>query len=327
MDITSLFLGPAQSIADAIKGAASATGASFEYLLATAQAESGLNPHASTTTSSARGLYQFVDQTWLSTLKQFGGSLGYGQYAEAIVQTPGGRYEVPDPGMRRTIMAMRDDPAANAAMAGALTRNNAAQLATGLGRNATDGELYLAHVLGPSGALRLSTLAAVSPGTAANAVFPAAAEANRAIFYDRQGHARTVAQVYAILVGRYDGARDMAPALANGGSAASGTPSAVAVPTGGAMPSEAMRDGPDTPAEASAPEVGPLFNRLFSDRRQPAAPLIGDLWKAPAPPTQQPATASSPAKPAAPARGTALGALGRSGWFQAVTGNAGPDGP
>ena len=127
MDISGIFNQPAtQSVADAIRDAANATGASFEYLLATAQAESGLNPQAAATTSSARGLYQFIDQTWLATMKRSGASLGYGQYADAIVQTAAGRYEVPDPAMRREIMALRNDPAANAALAGALTRDNAA---------------------------------------------------------------------------------------------------------------------------------------------------------------------------------------------------------
>jgi len=208
MDISGIFNPPAQqSVSDAIEHAADATGASFEYMLATARAESSMNPQAVSTTSSARGLYQFIEQTWLATLKRSGPSLGYGTYADAIVQTAPGRYEVPDAAMRRDIMALRDDPAANAAMAGALTRDNAAQLAARLGRKATDGELYIAHVLGSAGAIRLTMLAATSPGAAADVVFPAAAEANRSIFYDRQGHARSVAEVFGGLIGRYDGAR------------------------------------------------------------------------------------------------------------------------
>src|ERR1700674_291859 len=209
MDISGIFnrRGP-QSVPDAIKGAADATGASFEYLLATAQAESGLNPQAASTTSSARGLYQFIDQTWLAVMKQSGAGLGY---AGAIVQTAGGHFEVPDPAMRRDIMALRDDPAVNAALAGALTRDNAALLAGRLGRKASDGELYIAHVLGSAGAVRLTTLAAGNPGAPADAAFPAAAEANRAIFYDRLGRPRSIAQVYGFLVGRYAGARGVNP--------------------------------------------------------------------------------------------------------------------
>jgi len=151
------------AIAGAIRDAAQATGASFDYLLATARVESGLNPNAAAATSSAGGLFQFVNQTWLATLKQAGASLGYGRYADAIVQTPSGHFDVPDPGMRREILALRSDAAANAAMAGAFTNGNAARLADKLGRPATDGELYIAHFLGSSGAAKLISTAASSP--------------------------------------------------------------------------------------------------------------------------------------------------------------------
>src|SRR6266851_2874034 len=52
-------------IAGAIKQAADTTGTSFEYLLATAKLESNFNPAAGASTSSAHGLYQFIEQTWL----------------------------------------------------------------------------------------------------------------------------------------------------------------------------------------------------------------------------------------------------------------------
>jgi soluble lytic murein transglycosylase-like protein len=68
----------------AIQGASRATGASFDYLLTTARVESNFNPTASAKTSSAKGLFQFIDSTWLSTMKQSGGALGYGRYANAI---------------------------------------------------------------------------------------------------------------------------------------------------------------------------------------------------------------------------------------------------
>ena len=73
-------------IAGSIKQAASTTGASFGYLLATAKMESNFNPKAAATTSSARGLFQFIDQTWLGTVKEAGAHLGYGKYADAITK-------------------------------------------------------------------------------------------------------------------------------------------------------------------------------------------------------------------------------------------------
>ena len=83
--------GAEPAVAGAIRNAASATGTNFEYLLATARVESGFNPNASAKTSSAQGLFQFIDRTWLSTLKQAGPTLGYGKYAAAISQDQNGQ--------------------------------------------------------------------------------------------------------------------------------------------------------------------------------------------------------------------------------------------
>src|SRR5690348_15812075 len=109
----------ASRVTGAIRDAAKATGAGFEYLLNTAMRESNLNPDAKAKSSSATGLFQFIDQTWLGTMKQSGGSLGYGKYADAISKTESGRYIVNDPAMRQQIFALRKDPTANSLMAGA----------------------------------------------------------------------------------------------------------------------------------------------------------------------------------------------------------------
>src|ERR1700752_4798989 len=86
-------------ITGAIRQAAQSTGISFDYLLTTAKIESNFNPSAQATTSSAKGLYQFIDQTWLGTMKQDGASLGLGRYADAIERTSSGHYEVSDPAL------------------------------------------------------------------------------------------------------------------------------------------------------------------------------------------------------------------------------------
>ena len=112
-------------ITGAIRQAAQSTGISFEYLLTTAQIESNLNPAAQASTSSAKGLYQFIDQTWLATMKQAGPALGLGQLCRRHHRAADGHYEVPDPAMRAAIMRLRSDPQASAMMAGAFTRNNA----------------------------------------------------------------------------------------------------------------------------------------------------------------------------------------------------------
>src|SRR3954466_14095338 len=190
-------------VAGAIKQAASTTGTSFEYLLATAKMESNFNPTAGASTSSARGLFQFIDQTWLATVKEAGVQLGYGDYADAISKSSSGSYSVSDPAARRAILKLRDDPAASSAMAGVLTQSNSFKLTGKIGRRPTDGELYMAHFMGVGGAAKLIANAEDNPGASGARLFPNAAAANRSIFYERGGRARSVSEVYSVLTQRY----------------------------------------------------------------------------------------------------------------------------
>src|SRR3954466_8746501 len=171
-------------VAGAIKQASNVAGVSFQYMLTTAKMESDFDPSAGATTSSAHGLYQFIDQTWLGTVKEAGADLGYGQYADAITRTSSGDSTGSDPGMRQTIMKLRDDPKASSAMAAALTQSNSFQLTAKMGRRPTDAELYMAHFMGVGGAAKLITSAQDTPSASAPQMFPSAAGANRSIFYD-----------------------------------------------------------------------------------------------------------------------------------------------
>ncbi len=183
MAIDSILAAASARVAGAIREAARSTGASFEYLLTAARIESNLNPQAQASSSSAKGLYQFIDQTWLATLKQAGPAHGYGQFAETITLNADGHYEVADPNMRAAIMRLRSDPAASAVMAGAFTQTNAAQLAGAIGRQPSEGELYIAHFLGSDGAARLIGATASRPNANAAEMFPQAAAANPSIFH------------------------------------------------------------------------------------------------------------------------------------------------
>src|ERR1700751_65507 len=97
----------AGKVVGAIRDASRATGTGFEYLLKTAMQESSFNPKAKSSKSSAAGLFQFIDQTWLATVKEAGPSLGYGRYAGAIGRTSSGRYVVANAAARRQIMNLR----------------------------------------------------------------------------------------------------------------------------------------------------------------------------------------------------------------------------
>ncbi len=179
----------------AIQRASEATGVDFTFLLGAAKRESGYNPAARAPTSSAAGLFQFVDQTWLAALKQHGAKYGYARYAELISQGADGRYYVSGSEARRTVMDLKLDPHASALMAGELASAHASYLRGRVGRDPTAGELYAAHFLGPQGSARLIEAYQSTPRASAAAMFPDAAESNRSIFF-RGGRPASVAEVY-----------------------------------------------------------------------------------------------------------------------------------
>lgn len=188
----------------AIQRASAVTGVDFGFLMGTAKRESGLNPNAKAATSSASGLFQFVDQTWLATLKSHGAKHGYARYASMIERGGDGRYHVQGAEARKAVMDLRLDPRAAALMAGEFTADNAAYIRGRVGREPTGGELYAAHFLGAAGSARLIQARSSNPGASAAAMFPEAARANPSIFY-RQGRAATVDEVYANLTATHSG--------------------------------------------------------------------------------------------------------------------------
>jgi hypothetical protein len=279
-------------VTGAIKQAANATGASFEYLLTTAKMESDFNPTAGAATSSARGLYQFIEQTWLGTVKEAGTQLGYGTYADAIAKSSSGSYSVSDGAMRRAIMKLRDDPDAASAMAAVLTQSNSFKLTGVIGRRPTDSELYMAHFLGVGGAAKLIANAEDNPQASAARLFPNAAAANRSIFYARGGRARTVYEVYADLTSRYAGAANSSAtqtALAmygapSGAAVASAAPAIDNAAYLSSFPDArtvtpvmvASAAGPTNPSSPGAP----VFRSLFQadENAQPVSSTVRALW-------------------------------------------------
>lgn len=191
-------------LSKAIRSASADTGVSFDYLMKTAKRESNLNSSAKAKTSSASGLYQFLDQTWLSTVKAEGARFGLEAEASQIVQGKNGRLNVPDASARTKILELRNDPVVSSRLAAAFTQQNHAQLSKNLGRVPSQGELYIAHFLGAAGAGELIRLAVQSPDESAAASFSDAASANKALFYGKSGEIKTIAEVYSALVAKHD---------------------------------------------------------------------------------------------------------------------------
>lgn len=191
------------SVRSAIAQASASTGIDFDYLLGQAQVESGLNPNARAGTSSATGLYQFLDQSWLGVIKDHGGEYGLSWAANAI-QGSAGRYSVSDPDTRRAILDLRKDPNVSAAMAAEHASDNKAALEGALGRAATGTDLYMAHFLGLGGAKTFLRTMQTSPGASGAAMFPAAARTNRSVFYDAGGNARSLSDIYQRFAAKLD---------------------------------------------------------------------------------------------------------------------------
>lgn len=240
----------------AIARAAGATGVDFSYLAAQARLESGLNPAARNGASSASGLYQFTNSTWLQTLQKHGDMLGLGNTGAAMA----------DPAQRMALLGLRGDPRASAMMAASLASDNADALTAVLGRAPDASELYVAHFLGADGAAKFLSALGSSPDQPAAGLLPKAASANRSIFYDDAGNPRSVAAVMGLIRGR------MESALAAEGI------SADAMMAGG-MAYGGMMDGAPAwsaavdpaPPAAAPPQTGGPLSREFN-AMQAAAP-------------------------------------------------------
>ncbi len=194
------------SVLAALKHAAATTGSDFHYLLGTAMRESSLKPNAQSSTSSATGLFQFIDQTWLGLVKEHGAQHGIGNLANAISRDANGRYRA-DASVKQSILALRKDPQLCALMAGEHAKSTQGQLQASLGREICGGELYAAHFLGPDAATKLIRLAEKDPGASAAVQFPQAAGANKSVFYHADGRAKSVREVYDWAL-RQPGAKD-----------------------------------------------------------------------------------------------------------------------
>ncbi len=204
MPVVRQIASPATPVEAAIAHAAQTTTVDFNYLLAQAEVESSMNPNARAGTSSATGLYQFIESTWLDTVKKHGPRFGLGAVADQIGVTESGNAYVADPARREAILALRNDPQTASLMAAGLAEDNRTHLVPILGRQPSHAELYLAHFLGAGGAGRFLTELQNNPAQSAAALFARPAAANRGIFFSADGAPRSLAQVMDVVAGKLD---------------------------------------------------------------------------------------------------------------------------
>lgn len=192
-----------RSTLNGLKTASAKTGVSFQYLLAKAAQESSLKTDAVADTSTAAGLFQFTKGTWLEMMKRYGAQYGYGDLVKKILTGASGKIQVADAATEDKILALREDPEASALMAAGYARDNAAALHENLGRGVDAPDLYLAHFLGATGASLLLAADKDDPDKTAASLMPAAAKANRGVFYTAEGKARTAGEVVELVRARF----------------------------------------------------------------------------------------------------------------------------
>lgn len=207
-------------VRNAVAQASRATGVDFAYLMEKASLESGFRTDAKAGTSSATGLFQFVDSTWLDMVKTHGAKHGLGAYAELIERRPDGRAAVKDPMARKEILELRNDPRLSALLAGELAQDNRRHLEGELGQPVGRTEMYLAHFLGAAGATKFLKAMEDNPAQPADRLLPEAARANRGVFYDK-GRPVTLSQIYDRFAAKF-GEDTGTPAVGRFGSVVAG---------------------------------------------------------------------------------------------------------
>lgn len=205
-------------VLSSIRGAAKKTGVNFSYLMAQAAQESSFNTDAKAATSSATGLYQFLDSTWMQMVKEHGGKHGLGRYAAAIEVSVRGGYTVRDPALKQEILNLRKDAKIAAVIGAEFALGNKEALERNLNRQVGGAEMYLAHFLGAQGATKFLSAVDRNADLPAARLMPEAAAANRGVFYDKEtGRPRTVGEVFRMFSRSIEKKAESFAALEDGG--------------------------------------------------------------------------------------------------------------
>lgn len=219
--------GISPTVVSSIRQASRATSVDFGTLMAQAKEESGFRVDAKSSSSSASGLFQFINSTWLGLVQRFGDKYGVGALAQQIATDSTGHATVADPALRERILALRKDPSLSAALAAEYARANKGEIEHALGRPAANADLYLAHFLGAAGATALLKAVEQNGDAVGAALLPGAAAANRSVFFDDSGRARSVAEIYRSFAERIDSEAQRFSS-ADAAQNATGTPPATA---------------------------------------------------------------------------------------------------
>lgn len=268
-------------VINAVSKAAEKTGVDFNFLMEKASTESSFDPKAKAKGSSATGLFQFIEQTWLGMVKRHGDKYGLGEYADKI-EMKNGKACVTDCDVKKEILDLRKNPEISALMAGEFSAENKDFLEARTDGDVGSTELYMAHFMGAGGAAKFINCRDANGDATAADIFPKAAKANKSIFFDKQtGEARSLDDIYALFDKKFSG--DVAaPATQIAAKARAVAPedSAVSMNTRAhmlAMADTATRKLPVFDDENSADDIiwndDPRFKSGFSKSNSPSQKL------------------------------------------------------
>ena len=166
-----------QEVPDIIQEAAAVAGVNPMLMLTMAMMESSLNPNAKASTSSAKGLFQFLDATWDDQMKKHANKYGIPEGTSPL------------------------DPVASALMGAEFLKANG-KVSEGItGKPASAVDYYIPHFLGAGGARKFYRAMMKDPNAPAALTMSREAKANPSIFY-RNGKPRSFAEVYQVFTSK-----------------------------------------------------------------------------------------------------------------------------
>jgi peptidoglycan hydrolase-like protein with peptidoglycan-binding domain len=194
----------------AIQLGSTRTGVDFTFLMELAKVESNFNPTVRAQKSSATGLFQFTDNSWLEAIRIFGADYGLKDYATHVKLIDNVKHEqqqIARSPLQQEVLALRLNPRLSTLLAAENIKRNLQNLSYKTRRDPGRTDLYLSHFFGLTGALMFLKTLDEEPTAIAGDIFPGAAASNLGVFQNREQQPRTVAEVYRWFGSKFNTAR------------------------------------------------------------------------------------------------------------------------
>jgi len=165
-------------IVGAIRMASIKNNFDFAYMMELAETESSFRYNIKSKSSSAKGLYQFIETTWLTMLRKHGAKYKLDNEAQTY-----------NPIIEKELIALRSNPRLSALISVDFQKINLNREKCYLqDREISRTDLYLSHFLGINDSIVFLQQLKKTPKAIAADSFTAAAKYNKYIFYNRKKH-------------------------------------------------------------------------------------------------------------------------------------------